>query len=88
MSTIIEQINKMKEQLGISASKEELLGYFTQPSYEEARLAWKELMVKWNQEKVPEVAKNGPIPWPDILGSLFEHPERMLQPVPPQTAHT
>lgn len=40
MSTIIEQINKMKEQLGISASKEELLGYFTQPSYEEARLAW------------------------------------------------
>ena len=67
----------MKEQLGISASKEELLGYFTQPSYEEARLAWKELMGKWNQEKVPEVAKNGTIPWPDILGSLFEHPERI-----------
>ena len=48
----------MKEQLGISASNEELLGYFTQPSYEEARLAWKELMVKWNQEKDPEVAKD------------------------------
>lgn len=77
MSTIIEQINKMKEQLGISASKEELLAYFTQPSYEGAKLAWKELMGKWNQEKVPEVAKNGTIPWPDILGSLFEHPERI-----------
>ena len=27
--------------------------------------------------EVPEVAKNGTIPWPDILGSLFEHPERI-----------
>lgn len=56
MSTIIEQINKMKEQLGISASKEEVLAYFTQPSYEEAKMAWKELLGEWNQEKVPEEA--------------------------------
>lgn len=77
MSTIIDQINKMKEQLGISASQEEILAYFTQPSRKEAVMAWKGLTQKWNLEQVPEEAKNGKFPWPDILGSLYEHPERI-----------
>lgn len=77
MSTIIQQINKMKEQLGISASKEEVLAYFTQPSYEEAKMAWKKLLGEWNQEKMPEEAKKGTIPWPDVLGSLYKHPEKI-----------
>lgn len=75
MSTIIDQINKIREQLGISASQEEILAYFSQPSRNEAVKAWKEFSAKWNQEQVPEEARNGRIPWPDILGSLYEHPE-------------
>lgn len=74
MSTIID---KMKEQLGISASQEEILAYFTQPSRNEAVIAWKKISEKWNLEKVPEEAKKGKFPWPDILGSLYEHPENI-----------